>query len=611
MTRKIELLMPAKNAECGIEAINHGADAVYIGANAFGARAAAGNSLKDIQLLVDYAHLYSAKVFVTVNTILTDRELTDAEKLMQQCYNAGVDAIIIQDVGILELVLPPVALHASTQMNNTTPEKIQFLQQQGFSRVVLARELSLNQIAEIHAQTDIELEAFVHGALCVSYSGQCYMSQYMNNRSANRGACAQCCRLPFTLKDKNEKILLENKHLLSLKDLNRSAYLKEMIDAGISSFKVEGRLKDLDYIKNIASYYRQKLDLILSSDSGNIERASIGKSYFFFEPDPKKTFSRGNTDYSLKERQSNMVQLYTPKSTGEYIGKITEIEERCFVFSGNEKLYNGDGLCLVDAQDNFIGFRVNKAEENIVYPSQMPFLKKGLDLYRNHNHEFQKILSRKTAERKIGLDVSMEETPNGFKITLTEERGISTSLDVEIEKTISGNFLNPLPEIQTQFSKLGNTIFELHNVSVKFSKSWFLPRSLLTQWKRDSTELLLAKIKQSYCVAVKENKKEKSDLLQKKNLNYSYNVMNDRAKDFYLNLGANNVMPSFEQRPEKETDLMTCKYCIKYELGFCPEQNNDSNIEEPLYLVHNNFQFKLEFDCEKCLMKIKAFLKTR
>jgi putative protease len=598
--------MPAKNLICGIEAINHGADAVYIGASAFGARAAAGNSLNDIQSLVDYAHLYSAKVFVTINTILTNQELEEAEKLIRQCYQTGVDAIIIQDVGILELDLPPIVLHASTQMNNTSAEKVKFLQQQGFSRVVLARELSLNQISEIHSQTNIELEAFVHGSLCVSYSGQCYMSQYMNGRSANRGACAQCCRLPFTLKDKNGKILSENKHLLSLKDLNRSAYLKEMIDAGVSSFKVEGRLKDLDYIKNIASYYRQKLDLILSSDSENMERASVGKSYFFFEPDPKKTFSRGNTDYFLKERQSHMVQLHTPKSTGEFVGIIEEVKERYFTVSQAKSLSNGDGLCLIDAQDEFIGFRINTVEGNRVYPSQMPYLKKGLELYRNHDHEFQKILSRKTAERKIGLDVLMEETPNGFKVTLTEERVISISLEIETEKTISENFLNPLAEIQTQFSKLGNTIFELRNADANFSNSWFLPRSLLTQWKRDSVELLLAKIKESYCVAVKENKKEKSDLLQNKNLNYSYNVMNDRAKDFYLNLGAKNVMPSFEQHPEKDADLMTCKYCIKYELGFCPQLNNDFKIAEPLYLVHNSFQFKLEFDCKECLMRVKT-----
>ncbi len=602
--------MPAKNAECGIEAINHGADAVYIGAFAFGARAAAGNSMKDIQSLVDYAHLYSAKVFVTANTILTNQELEEAEKLIRQCYQAGVDAVIIQDVGILALDLPPIALHASTQMNNTTPGKIHFLQQQGFSRVVLARELSLTQITEIHLQTTIELEAFVHGALCVSYSGQCYMSQYMNGRSANRGACAQCCRLPFTLKDKNGKTVSENKHLLSLKDLNRSTYLKEMIDAGVSSFKVEGRLKDLDYIKNIASYYRQKLDLILSSDSDNLEKASVGKSYFLFEPDPRKTFSRGNTDYFLKERQSGTVQLHTPKSTGEYIGKTNEIKELYFTITGNEKVNNGDGLCLIDAQDNFIGFRVNKVEENRIYPSQMPFLKKGLDLYRNHNHEFQKILSRKTAERKIGLNVLMEETPNGFRITLTEERGISISLEVKTEKTISENLLNPLPEIQTQFSKLGNTIFELLNVKMSFSQPWFLPRSLLAQWKRDSVEMLLEKIKQSYCVAVKESKKEKSDLFQNTHLNYSYNVMNEKAKDFYLNLGANNVMPSFEQYPEKDADLMTCKYCIKYELGFCPKQNNVTNIEEPLFLTYNDFQFRLEFDCKECLMRIKTFLKT-
>ena len=604
MNHKLELLMPAKNLLCGIEAVNHGADAVYIGASSFGARVAAGNTMEDIHSLVNYAHLYSARVYVTVNTILSNQELEEAEKLILQCYQSGVDAIIIQDTGILELDLPPIALHASTQMNNTTAEKVRFLQQQGISRVVLARELSLEQITNIHIQTDIELEAFVHGSLCVSYSGQCYMSQYMNGRSANRGACAQCCRLPYTLKDKNGNILLENKHLLSLKDLDRSAYLKEMADAGISSFKVEGRLKDLNYIKNIASYYRRKLDVILSSDS-TYERASVGKSYFFFEPEPKKTFSRGDTNYFLQKRQENMAQFHTPKSTGEYIGKVEDVSERWFTFGGTKQLHNGDGLCLVDAQNQFIGFRINTVEENIVYPSQMPLLKKGLDLYRNHNHEFQKILSRKTVERKIKLDVSMEESPKGFMLKLTEERGISISWEAQIEKTISENNQDALAEIQTQFSKLGNTIFESGNVNAVFSQSWFLPRSLLAQWKRTSVELLMDEIKQSYRVPIRKKRDDKPNEFIPETIDYTHNIMNDKAKEFYRKHGANTIMPSFEQQLVEDATLMTCKYCIKYELGYCPKQTKNVNFEEPLYLTYNDFLFALEFDCKECLMKIK------
>ena len=607
MSRKIELLMPAKNLLCGVEAVNHGADAVYIGASLFGARVAAGNTMEDIRQLVDYAHLYSAKVYVTVNTILNNRELEQARELIEQCYQSEVDAVIIQDVGLLELDLPPIALHASTQMNNTTPEKVQFLQQQGISRVVLARELSLKQISEIHTQTDVELEAFVHGSLCVSYSGQCYMSQYTSGRSANRGSCAQCCRLPYRLVDKNGEMLLENKHLLSLKDLDRSAYLQEMIEAGVSSFKVEGRLKDLDYIKNIASYYRKKLDAILSSDTNNHEKTSAGKTCFFFDPNPKKTFSRGNIDYFLKERQPEMVQQYTPKSIGEYIGKVEEVREYCFVFSGKETLNNGDGLCLVDAQDDFIGFRVNRAEGNVVYPSQMPMLKKGLDLYRNHNHEFQKLLSRKTAERKIGLDVCMEETPKGFLLTLTDERGISISYEMESEKILSENQRDVLGEIQEQFSKLGNTIFELKNIKIDLSQSWFIPRSQLTQWRRVSVESLLEKIKQSYRVSVRKEKAGKSDLFHLKNLDYTYNIMNDFAEKFYRKQGANSVQPAFEQLCVRDAALMTCKYCIKYELGYCPKQNkeNPSDFEEPFFLEHNDFRFSLEFDCQQCLMLLR------
>src|ERR1035437_1229160 len=357
----IELLSPAKNLECGLAAINHGADAVYIGASSFGARAAAGNTLEDIATLVQYAHKYRSKVHVALNTILTDEQLPEAEKLIWEVYNAGADALIVQDMGILQLNLPPIALHASTQTDNRTVEKVKFLQDVGFSRVVLARELSLKQIAEIASQTDVELEAFIHGALCVSYSGQCYMSQANCGRSANRGQCAQYCRLPYHLVDADDNVLVKNKHLLSLKDLDQSDSLEEMLEAGVTSFKIEGRLKDADYVKNITAYYRRKLDAILDG-STRYRRASAGRTTILFEPNPEKSFRRSNTDYFLHGRKPDIAQLETPKSLGEPIGKVTYIGRNFFEMQNGTLLNNGDGLCFINKHGDLTGFRVNRVE---------------------------------------------------------------------------------------------------------------------------------------------------------------------------------------------------------------------------------------------------------
>ena len=400
---KIELLSPAKNLEVGIAAINHGADAVYIGPSQFGARVAAGNSIEDIAKLVDYAHKYYARVYVTLNTILKDSELEQARLLVNDLYNIGVDALIVQDMALLQMDLPPIALHASTQCDTRTVEKVKFLEQCGFEQVVLARETSLDTMRQMSEQTNVALEAFVHGALCVSYSGQCYLSEAMRGRSANRGACAQMCRLPYDLLDEEGNILLRKKHLLSLKDFDASRHLQEMINAGISSFKIEGRLKDINYVKNITAYYRRQFDAVLE---GSPRRAaSSGKTTFFFEPDPKKTFYRGATDYFLEGRKRDIWSFDTPKSLGEPIGKVKDIWRNALSLNTKSVIANGDGLCYLNKKGEFEGFRVNKVESGRLFPLQMPKIEKETLVYRNSDVAFERILAGKTAERKIGLHI--------------------------------------------------------------------------------------------------------------------------------------------------------------------------------------------------------------
>ncbi len=399
----VELLSPAKNATFGIEAINHGADAVYIGAPKFGARSAAGNSMQDIESLINYAHKFNARIYIALNTILKGNELPEAQQLIRNLYNVGADAIIIQDMGILQLDLPPIALHASTQTDNRTVEKVDFLEKAGFSQVVLARELSLEQIKNISSRTSVPLEVFVHGALCVSYSGQCYISQSLGKRSANRGECAQYCRLPYNLIDAEGKTILADKHLLSLKDLNLSNYLTDLIDAGVYSFKIEGRLKDLDYVKNVTAFYRQRLDEILST-SKTKKKSSSGNIFYFFEPNPEKTFHRGSTCYFLHGRTEDTIASFdTPKSTGEYIGKINDVTKNYFTISKNKlspTLHNGDGLCFINKRGEFCGFRLNKVEENRLYPAQMPMIDKNTTVYRNLDYEFSG--NRSSVYRQIG-----------------------------------------------------------------------------------------------------------------------------------------------------------------------------------------------------------------
>lgn len=596
-----ELLSPAKNLECGLAAINHGADAVYIGASQFGARAAAGNSIDDIETLVKYAHQYRSKVFVALNTILVDDQLADAEKLIHQVYNVGADALIVQDMGILKMDLPPIALHASTQTDNRTVEKVRFLQDVGFSRVVLARELNLKQIQQISSQCNVELEAFVHGALCVSYSGQCYISEAMSGRSANRGQCAQYCRLPYHLLDAEGEVLVKNKHLLSLKDLDLSESIEEMLNAGVMSFKIEGRLKDADYVKNITAFYRQKIDAVLEGSSQH-KRSSLGTTKFFFEPNPEKSFRRGATDYFLHERHSGIYQPDTPKSLGEHIGRVNYIGRNFFEMQNGHLLNNGDGLCFINKQGDLTGFRVNRVDRKQVFPADMPRMDVGVQLYRNQDQAFDKVLAGKTSERRVGVDMFFSETETGFSIKMLDEESTSTIIDFAAEKQLAKKPEGVENNIRTQLSKLGNSIYELLNIEIDLHSAWFFPASQLSEWRRQAVEQFDVVRANAY---VRElAKKPVAAQFPTKKLTYLGNVSNELSRNFYSEHGVESIDDAFEVKAAKGVPLMFTKHCIKYEMGWCPREGYKGELKEPLTLKNNDQQFELKFDCKKCEMEI-------
>lgn len=603
--RPIELLAPAKNLECGIEAINHGADAVYIGAPRFGARAAAGNSIEDIKALVEHAHLYNARIYVTVNTILHDEELPETEKMIWELYRAGVDALIIQDMGITRLNLPPIALHASTQMDNRTPEKVKFLSDIGFRQVVLARELSLDEIKKIHdACPETLLEVFIHGALCVSYSGQCYVSQACYGRSANRGECAQFCRLAFDLVDSNGKTIEQNKHLLSLKDMNQSDNLEALLDAGATSLKIEGRLKDVSYVKNVTAYYRQKLDSIFKYRKEYV-RASSGTVKTTFTPQLDKSFSRGFTDYFLRGRNPGIFSFSTPKSLGEEVGTVKEIRGNYFTVAGVKSFNNGDGLCYIDDNGRLQGFRVNRVENNKLFPQDMPKLKPKTRLYRNFDQEFEKLMQKKSAERKIAVDICLTENNFGFTLSFTDEDDNSVSLTLQRAKELART--PQADNLRNQLSKLGNTPFEAKDIKIDLSDNWFIPSSELSELRRNAVEKLLEVRRINYRREVFRMKETKSKF-PVSTLTYLGNVMNSSAAEFYKNHGVLRVMPAFEKEQPQDAVLMFCKHCIRYSMGWCPVHHKvRSPFREPYFLVSSDGRrFRLEFDCKKCQMKVLA-----
>ena len=619
----LELLAPAKNIECGIAAIDHGADAVYIGAERFGARAEAGNSVRDIAELCKYAHVFKAKVYVTVNTIIYDNELQDTEKLIWELYRAGVDAILVQDMGILKMQLPPITLHASTQTDNRTAEKVAWLAAHGFKRVVLARELSLDEIAEIHSKVpNVELEVFVHGALCVSYSGQCYASQYCFNRSANRGECAQFCRLKFNLEDTDGHTIIRDKHLLSLKDVCRISHIKQMAEAGVTSFKIEGRLKDIAYVKNVTAAYSQKLDEIVRHAPETYRRASLGKCRYTFTPNLNKTFNRGFTDYFLTGRHDDITSFDTPKAMGEYVGKVKEIRGETFTVAGTAAFANGDGLCFINEKHELEGFRVNKAEGNRIHPLKMPAtLKRGTSLYRNNDKAFEDLLSKKSATRKIGIWMTLSATDDGFELTASATEGTGTQGKTVTErptvsiKTDKDEALKPQRDnIIKQLSKLGNTPFECQGVKFQPETfNYFIPSSVLADMRREVVSLLEKTITDERTGDDERQDKAAATTVnplsgEQVKTSYLLNVSNKLARSFYEDDGLTGVEDALELKRPANALLMQCQHCLRYSLGRCPKRGgNISEWHEPLYLrLPDGRRFKLRFDCNNCKMDIYA-----
>lgn len=609
--RPIELLAPAKNLECGMAAVDHGADAVYIGAPRFGARASAGNSVEDIARLVAYAHVYRVKVYVALNTILKDEELADTEQLVWQLYRCGVDALIVQDMGLLKLNLPPVPLHASTQMDNRTPDKVRFLHRLGFSQVVLARELSLKEIRGIHEACDVPLEVFVHGALCVSYSGQCYVSQHCFGRSANRGECAQFCRLKFDMTDSDGRMMEQGKYLLSLKDMNRTDDLEHLLDAGVSSLKIEGRLKDASYVKNVTAWYRQRLDGICARRP-EYGRASSGRVRTAFTPCPEKSFNRGFTNYFLNGRTPDIFSFHTPKSTGEEVGFVKEVRGRYMVVAGVASFANGDGLCYFDGQGNLKGFRVNKAEANKIYPVEMPRISPRTRLYRNYDKVFEDALARQSAVRKIAVWWTFGEYADGFVLGVRTEDEVSVALSFPCEKMPART--SQTENIRTQLAKLGNTPFEAVDTDICLSADWFVPSSQLAEWRRVAVERLLSAMRMNYPSAVRKlpvpakNGENAPQTSVPAELTYLSNVMNRKAEAFYREAGAQRIAPAFEKEEPRGAVLMHCKHCLRYSMGWCPRYGKErSPFREPYYLVSaDGRRFRLEFDCRNCQMNVYA-----
>ncbi len=579
-TTKIELLSPAKNLEVGLAAIDHGADAVYIGGPAFGAREKAGNSIEDIEKLCRHAALFDAKVYVTLNTLLYENELEPARQLAWDCWNAGVDALIIQDLNLLQLDLPPIPLHASTQCDNLSLERVQELEKLGFEQVVLGRELTIDQIREIRSKTTVPLEFFVHGSLCVSHSGQCYLSEYIGNRSANRGACAQPCRLPWDLLDADGKVLVKGKHLLCLKDLNNSAHLEELLDAGITSFKIEGRLKEADYVKNITAYYRQQLDAIFERRPEFVQ-ASLGHCSYTFEVNPEKSFNRGFTDYFIHGRQPGIGSPFTPKSMGEYIGEVKWCNSVQMEIATDKVLHNGDGLCFLNQEEELIGIRADVAKGNKVSCNRPHGAYRGAPIYRNYDIEWQRQVDASKGNRKIDMELVLEETEEGFVLNgkLIEKNGKLSSfssnfvegfaIQLSTPKIPATNPEKALENIRKKLSQWGDTIYNPINIDINLSQPYLIPASVLGEMKRGLLERLKVRSERL------KVKGERLEIEQLSTINFQFS-----------------------------THLMTCHHCIRYVNSLCPKITGKPT--GPLFIRNGENVFPLEFDCKHCLMYVKA-----
>ena len=608
IVREIELLAPAKNLSCGIAAVNHGADAVYIGGPGFSARSAAANSIEDIEKLVHHAHIFGVKVYVALNTIFDDQELQRAVSLCHSLYEVGVDALIIQDTGLLVSDLPPIALHSSTQMNNREPERVRFWEDVGFEQVVLARELSLEQIREIRKKSSVLLEFFVHGALCVSYSGQCYISEVMTGRSANRGECAQFCRHKFDLKDSAGKILEKDKYLLSVKDLDLSGHLESLIDAGISSLKIEGRLKDENYVKNVTAFYRKALDEIIERRV-DLTSSSSGTCQFSFEPDPAKSFNRGKTDYFIEKKRNIVGDVQSPKSKGKYIGCITQVDKKSFVVDTDAKIANGDGLCFFNKNGALVGIRINRADGNVLFPKDDVStlgLRMGMEVYRNSDISFTKELNRSEQCRTIAVDLALSEVEGGLSLTIQDTDGVESTVTLSVVGEVAKN-----PEVvkvvaEKQLKKSGATIFRVERVQVHLSSNQFYPAAIFNEIRRKAF-LRHTEVRDVFFQSKPSAPRADRGKWPATDVTYLDNISNTKALEFYKNHGVVGSTSAFE-KAEKITGaaLMTTKYCIKAQLGSCPKmKSSKKGMEGALLLTDNTGEYCLSFDCSKCEMQLR------
>lgn len=622
-TSHLELLAPAKTAEIGRAAVLHGADAVYIGGPLFGARANACNSVSDIAGFAEFAHRYHARIFVALNTILHDAELDAARKLIWELYDAGVDALIVQDMGLLELDLPPIQLHASTQTDIRTVEKAKFLSDVGFSQIVLARELSLPEIRAIGDAVDATLEHFIHGALCVAFSGQCYISHAHTGRSANRGDCSQACRLPYTLTDAQGGVVAYEKHLLSMKDNNQSANLNALIDAGVRSFKIEGRYKEIGYVKNITAHYRQLLDEILKQRP-ELARASSGRCTFRFQPDPDKTFHRSATDYFTNGRQPDIGAFDSPTFMGVPVGTVTRIGPDWFEMDSAETLHNGDGLSYLNKR-TVVGTRVNQVERAgdfwRVFPNeaiaQLAGLKVGTSISRNRDHAWeQALLQHNSAERRIGVDVRLSETSDGLALTLTDESGCTATAHVSLAFEPARSPEQADVNLRQHLGKFGNTLFVARKIDLDLSRPWFVPASTLNALRRDAVAQLEAARHAAWQRPPRKAPVEPPATYPEDTLSYLANVYNHKARAFYEKHGVTLIAAAYEAHEEAgEVSLMITKHCLRYSYSLCPKQAKGvTGVQghvraEPMTLVNGNEKLTLRFDCKACEMHVMGKMK--
>ena len=593
----IELLAPAKNLEAAIAAIDYGADAIYMGAERFGARRAAGNTTEDIARAVEYAHQYGARVHVALNTLLFDNELKEAENTARRLIDVGIDALIVQDMALRAMNLP-VEMHASTQVSNTSAEGAKFLEECGFSRVILERALTLDDIKKIRQATNVELECFIHGAICVGYSGRCFLSRTTSQRSGNRGECSQPCRLPYDLKDSVGRKILTGKHLLSVRDLDLSKSLEELIMAGVSSFKIEGRLKDVRYIKNIVAYYRQLLDNLISRHS-DLKRASVGESSIDFTPNPAKSFTRGASSYMLYGKCGDVASFDTPKAVGEYIGRIESVTRNGFRLDTTATLSSGDGICIA-SHNGVGGTNINAVADGVIKPNRMDDIVVGAKLYRNYDHRFALALDRSKTRRTITCTAKLELSANGATLTIKDCEGIEVVVSRECELQMATDATKMAETARRQIEKSGGTIFLIRDVEIT-GNEYFAPASILNDLRREALDLLHHKRLQRPMSHDIKSDNFTAQYPSKVVTRYE-NVTNHLAEEFYRRHGVEVIEPALEQQPTIGERVMISSYCIRREIGECLKQK--PKIKGDLFLEHGTTRYAIKFDCKLCQMEL-------